>query len=347
MSDLWTDEAIRNARRGADVNCCLYVTDEPSQLKAFIVLDNMALGPACGGVRVSEYLSPELAIEDCTALAKAMTIKCALADLAAGGGKAVVLDHPGLDRKRGFRQLGRHIEALGGWFRTSSDLGTTDTDLEAMAETTQYVHLNEGRLTRSAGRGIVLAAEACLRFRGIDSLFGLRVSVQGCGAIGSAAARAFREAGAIVAVSDLEPDRAAALAAEIGGSVLSPSEVLFEETDVLVPCARGGVIDARIAARIRTKVLCGGANNILADPESESILMERRIVWIPDVISSAGAVIEGVGETVMHLADRTPLLDGIQDTTHTVLARSVLTGDLPSKVALDLARARIDSASLA
>jgi leucine dehydrogenase len=320
---------------------CLAIDDAATQLRAFIVIDDTTLGPACGGVRTRAYPDPEAALDDCIRLARAMTIKCALAGLAAGGGKAVVLDHPQLDRNLAFRELGRRIESLQGLFRTSGDLGTTGADLAAMAATTQYVHLDEARLSTAAGRGIALAAKACARMRGHASLQGLRVAIQGCGAIGAAAARAFREAGARVFVSDLDERRSAAIAAEVNGVVVPADEVLEMEADILAPCACGGVIDSAAAERVKAWAVCGGANNILCDAESERVLLARGITCVPDVISSAGAVIEGVGETVMGRTDRTPLIDAIYDTTLAVLEQSARTGVLPSVVAEDEARARI------
>jgi leucine dehydrogenase len=167
------------------------------------------------------------------------------------------------------------------------------------------------------------------------------VAIQGCGAIGAAAARAFHEAGASVFVSDLDERRSAAIAAEVHGEVVPADAVLEMEADILAPCACGGAIDSAAAERVKAWAVCGGANNILCDTESERVLLARGITYVPDVISSAGAVIEGVGETVMGRADRTPLIDAIYDTTLAVLEQSARTGVLPSIVAEDEARARI------
>src|SRR5690606_4769428 len=109
--------------------------------------------------------------------------KCALAGLDAGGAKAVVLDHPGLDRPAAFRRLGLLVAELGGVFRTAGDLGTAPADLAAMAETCPYVHADERGLADAVARGLLACLRACARARGRE-LAGLRVAVQGCGAIG-------------------------------------------------------------------------------------------------------------------------------------------------------------------
>src|SRR5581483_2235203 len=55
-------------------------------LKAVVVVDNAACGPAIGGVR----MAPDVSTEEAFRLARAMTFKNAAAGLAHGGGKAVI-----------------------------------------------------------------------------------------------------------------------------------------------------------------------------------------------------------------------------------------------------------------
>src|SRR5688572_16570387 len=117
--------------------------DAASGLEAILVIDDVTLGPAAGGVRTRAYRSAGEALAEVAALARAMTIKCALAGLDAGGGKCVVLDHPRLNRPRAFSRLGERIAELGGLFRTAGDLGTTRADLAAMASSCPWVHSDE------------------------------------------------------------------------------------------------------------------------------------------------------------------------------------------------------------
>src|SRR5262245_24007427 len=95
------------------------IEDAASGLQAFLVLDDTTLGPAAGGIRTRAYPPPADARNDAARLARAMTIKCAIAGLAAGGGKCVVIDHPRLDRAAAFAVLGDRIESLAGRFRTA------------------------------------------------------------------------------------------------------------------------------------------------------------------------------------------------------------------------------------
>lgn len=312
-------------------------------LEALLVLDDVTLGPAAGGVRTRRYHSVEHAFADAVALARAMTLKCALAGLAAGGGKCVVLDSSGLDRPRAFAYLGERIEALGGEFRTAGDLGTTAADLAAMASRCRYVHTDERGLAASVGRGLLRCVEACAAQRGV-AVAGLHVAVQGAGAIGAAVAAALTAAGVRVTIADLDDARARAVAAATGADVTTAGQLLTLRCDVLAPCAIGGVIDLRVARALRAWAVCGAANNLLGSSDAEDVLVGRGILHVPDVVSSAGAVIDGVGETVMGLVDRTPMIDGLGATAARILAEAAATGERATEVAARLARVRLATA---
>jgi glutamate dehydrogenase (NAD(P)+) len=59
-------------------------------LKAVVAIDNVACGPAIGGVR----MAPDVSTEEAFRLARAMTFKNAAAGLPHGGGKSVIFADP-------------------------------------------------------------------------------------------------------------------------------------------------------------------------------------------------------------------------------------------------------------
>jgi leucine dehydrogenase len=278
----------------ADARRLLIFTAPEHGLRAFLVIDELERGPAAGGIRTQAYASPLEAVRDACRLSRAMTLKCAISDLGAGGAKMVVLDDPGLDRPGAFRELGRRVEELRGQFLTAGDLGTTAEDLRHMAETTQYVRTDDAHLAEAVGASVTACATACARHRGLPGLEGLSVAIQGCGAMGSAVARAFVAAGARVRVADVDSAAAERLAAATGGNVIDPGAVLTEAVDIVAPCAVGGVLDANSSRGIRAWAVCGAANNMLADPQADEILADRGVMLVPDFISSSGALIAGI-----------------------------------------------------
>lgn len=333
-------DALLDALETLDVARCFVFRDAPSGLTAVLVIDDVTLGPAAGGVRTWHYDSAGAAAADATRLARAMTLKCSLAGLDAGGGKMVVMDHPGLDRERAFAVVGQRVEELGGLFRTAGDLGTRGEDVETMARHTRFAHTGEGGLAAAVARGLRRCIESAAAVKG-RTLDGLRVAVQGAGAIGGAAARELAAQGARVLVADIDANRARAVAEATGAEIVEPSGVLLSEADVIAPCAVGGVVDRDVAARLSAWCVCGAANGVLASEDAAEELGRRGILHVPDEIASAGAVVDGIGRTVMGLADRTPLIDRLGDTAREVLERAALEGATPSRIAERIARERI------
>lgn len=329
-----------------DVDRVVRVTDAASGLDAVLVLDDRTLGPAAGGVRTRAYASGAAALADAGALARAMTIKCAVAGLDAGGGKCVVRDHPGLARAAAFARLGEAIEALGGAFRTAGDLGTTAADLAAIAARCRYVHADEADLAAAVARGLVGCVRACVADRdggGGASLAGLRVAVQGAGAIGATVARALVAAGADVRIADVDGARARAVADATGAAVIAPDAVLAADVDVVAPCAVGGVLDEPAVDALRAWAVCGAANNVVASPAAAARLVARGVRHVPDVVASAGAVIDGIGATVMGLdaAARGALIDRLGDTARRVLDEARARRAPADEIVAELAWARI------
>ena len=321
------------------------IHDVESGLTAFVVIDDTTLGPAAGGIRTRSYASEADALADASALARAMTYKCALAGLPAGGGKGVVNWLPGANRERVFERLGTFVESLGGEFLTAGDMGTTHADLLTMARHTQHVHTDEADLAVAVGAGCVNCMRAALRLPDVSAgMTGVRIAVQGCGTVGAAVARAASAAGADLLVADIDEEAATVLASELGAEVVAANEILTADVDLVAPCATGGVIDAAMASDLHAGVVCGGANNILAAADAEDVLRDRGVVWVPDVLSSAGAVILGVGQSVLKLDDCSALLDRMFDTTNEVVGMAQDGNRRAADVAEAVAEARIVAA---
>jgi leucine dehydrogenase len=120
--------------------------------------------------------------------------------------------------------------------------------------------------------------------------------------------------------------------------------VLAADVDVVAPCAVGGVMTEEVARSLRAWAVVGAANNVLASEEVARTLGARGALVVPDVIASAGAVIEGIGRTVMGLDDRAPLIDALGDTARTVLQRAERSGRTTTEVAAEMARASLEAA---
>ncbi|HEX4953801.1 MAG TPA: Glu/Leu/Phe/Val dehydrogenase dimerization domain-containing protein [Thermoanaerobaculia bacterium] len=266
----------------------------------FIALHDDTLGVPTGGTRMKVYPSPEAGLADAHRLAAGMTAKWAAIDFPVGGGKAVLaVPRPleGEERRGLLRRYGRLVQALRGGFSTGQDLGISLADMDVVGEESSHVH-GIGPSVRDVpsgvytARGVYAAVRASLaQVFGSAELAGRRVLVEGVGAVGVPLARSLVREGAKVLLSDLDADRAARLAAELGAGVVAPEAVPTTAADVYAPCAVGAVLNARTIPRLACRVVAGAANNQLAEEEDAQRLHDRGILYAPDFIANAGGAV--------------------------------------------------------
>ena len=314
--------------------------DRRSRLSAFLGIHNSSRGPAFGGVRRWSYLDEEAALRDCLRLSRAMTWKCALAGLQAGGAKLVMLDRPDLDRPAAYRRIGELVEELGGRFYTGPDVGTGAPELEAIASRTSYVThpgaRGPGQLAEATCAGVVAGMAAALRALDGEERWGERtVVVQGLGEVGAGVARRLAARGASVLAAEIDSERGERVAAELGIELIAPSSELDAFCDVFAPCALGGILHDVTVERLRCRVVAGGANNVLARPAHADRLHARGILYVPDIVLNSGALIrgatfhlQGVREPVETIGER------IGGVTSRILGLAARTGEPPARVAV-------------
>jgi leucine dehydrogenase len=130
--------------------------------------------------------------------------------------------------------------------------------------------------------------ESALRSFG-RSLAGSRIAVQGVGQVGSALVRLLVEREAVVFVADPRPDSLRNL--PDGLIPIGPEEIYALECEVLAPCGPTGVLGPSTIPQLRCPVVCGAANNPLADPSVARRMWERGILYVPDYLANAGGLI--------------------------------------------------------
>ncbi|MGH9812010.1 MAG: Glu/Leu/Phe/Val dehydrogenase dimerization domain-containing protein [Candidatus Acidiferrales bacterium] len=316
--------------------------NDSNGLRGFLALHDTSAGPACGGIRLWPYASEEAALADALRLSRAMTYKAVTAELPCGGGKAVVERHNGMRRREAFESLGELVDSLRGKFLTGPDAGVTEADLAAAASKSRYV-MHEttpgvGDLSHYTGLGVWHGMRACLEFAGLRQA---RVAVQGVGSVGIALARILREQGMELLVADINPARAEQAAHELDAQIVAPEEILSSACDVLAPCALGGVVSAETVERIRARVVCGSANNILADDAAADTLAQRGVIYAPDYLVNAGALIRGVDYGVHKRPDSFASVARIYDRMRHVLQLARERGVSTARVADELAEKRL------
>jgi len=319
-----------------------------------IGIHSTALGPAMGGLRLFAYPGLDEAIVDVLRLSRAMSFKSAAAGLDLGGGKAVLIDDGGWDDARDERMgaVGRTIEQLGGRYVTAEDVGTTPSDMDAIADVTRYVagasvsRGGSGDPSPFTARTVFASIEGAVGVRlGRGSLEGLRIGVQGVGNVGSALVRLLCAAGAEVSVTDRDPRRVEVLVEELGVTPLPLDGFVYGGFDVFAPCALGGAVGPREAEGMSATIVAGAANNPLTDRDVAHRLADRGVLYVPDFIANCGGIIH-VGAEVLALSHRDveDLLGEAGERSERILLRAHETGTRPLDVAEEYALARIDSA---
>lgn len=275
----------------------LHVIERPDlALTAFIAIDDLRLGPACGGIRWRAYPADADGLRDVLRLARAMTFKNAFAELGFGGGKALVLRNDRMDPEAAFPELGRVIESLGGRYVTACDYGTTAVELALVTSETSHVlaESEPGLLDLGTATGVLSAMRAIWqRSAGTASLGGVRVLVQGVGDVGLELVRLLVDEGADVSFSEIDEERAEMCSVETDAPRVDAARIFERPLDLFAPCAVGEVLTEDVARGLLVKGIAGAANNQLATPRAGRVLHERGILYAPDFAANAGAVIAG------------------------------------------------------
>lgn len=282
----------------------MFCSDPASGLKAIIAVHSTALGPAVGGTRMWDYASEEDAIRDVLRLSRGMSYKNAMAKLGLGGGKAVIIgDSRTQKTPELMRAHGRFIDSLGGRYITAEDMGMTAADMALVASQTKFVAgLDEGEAPSGdpspyTSHGVLSGIEAAVRHKmGRDTLEGLRVAIQGVGHVGYVLAEELVRRGAEVIVADVVKENVDRAVANLGATAVSTDEILFQDVDVLAPCAMGAVINDDTLPLLKCVIIAGSANNQLARASHGQGLRDKGILYAPDYVINAGGMISVANE---------------------------------------------------
>jgi valine dehydrogenase (NAD+) len=330
----------------------VFCRDDDSGLRAIIAIYSTALGPGLGGTRFFPYASEGEALHDVLNLSRAMAYKAALAGLDLGGGKAVVIGDPRTDKSEALlRAYGRFVQSLGGRYLTACDVGTYSEDMDVVARecdfvtgrSVEYGGAGDSSVLTAVGvhQGMRAAAEAAW---GDPSLRDRRIGIAGVGKVGRHLVSLLLDDGAAVVVTDVyEPavDRIRGDYPDV--QVLADAETLaLSDLDIYSPCAMGEAIDGHVAEHVKARIICGAANNQLADDRVASVLAGRGVLYAPDFCVNAGGLIQVADELEGFSFERakTKALR-IFDTTRAVFAEADATGTTPREAAERLAERRM------
>ena len=334
--------------------------DAKTGLQTIIAVHSTVRGPAAGGCRMWPYPTSEAALDDALRLSRAMSYKNAMADIALGGGKSVIIgDSRTMKTPELFEAFGRAVEAVGGRYWAAEDVGTSPGDMAHARRATRFVAGLDGHPAASGDpspltaegvfRGLALAVKHAL---GCD-VGGLTVAIQGVGHVGAALAEKLHQAGAKLIVADMNPDACGKVAASTGAAVVAPDAIFDVEAQVFSPCALGGAVNARTLERLKAKVVAGGANNQMATADVARAAFERGLVYAPDYVINGGGIINVAAEISALQQGKAyePLwvaakIDRLMQTLDAIFKQSRAEGRPTNEIADEIARSRIAESRL-
>lgn len=351
------------------------VYDPESQMKGVLVIDNTALGPGKGGIRISPSLTPLEVFR----LARAMTWKCALADIPFGGAKSGIRANPyEIDKLRYIREFANKIAPfVPSQYIAAPDMNVGEHEIAAFVDEVGDLHAATGKPAKiggiphelgTTGFGVGIALETgfeilCEHLGLCEDLSENRVVIQGFGNVGLGIAKYLASKGArIVALNDYwgttyNPDGIDIEKAEKHsyatrerdsvknyrfGQELPRDDILSIDCDILVPCAIGDVINLNTWDSIRARYIVEGANNS-TNPRAEELLYQKGVIIIPDFLANAGGVIGSYVEYKRgNEAEAFSMIESkIRKNTILVLEYALDRGLSPRVIAKEIAQQRV------
>ena len=346
------------------------VYDPQLGMQGILVIDNTALGPGKGGIRISSTVTPLEVFR----LARAMTWKCALADIPFGGAKSGIRVDPfKVDKIKMMRTFAKLIAPyVPHKYIAAPDMNVGEKEIEAFVTSIGDLNGATGKPLKlkgiphelgTTGFGVGVALETSLNLIGkkiglSENLSETRVAIQGFGNVGIGIAKYLAKKGAkVVAISDLwgcvfnkrgidieKAEKHSYATSEkqsiknyIEAQQIPRDDIIKVDCDIFIPCACGDVINKENASLLKAKLIVEGANNAVT-PDAEHYLYRRGVIVIPDFLANAGGVIGSYAEYKGMSPEEAFLLieSKIKKNTTTILEGHISPGCNPRKIAKKL-----------
>ena len=356
----------------------LEVYDPAIGMEGFLVIDNIALGPGKGGIR----MTPDVTIEEVFRLARTMTWKNALAEIPFGGAKAGI-KWPGGSEQKKKAYVQSFAKAIKPFtprhYITAPDVNTGEKVMEWFVEATGNWRSATGKPSNlcmvlfgkagekcgiphefgSTGFGVAHATKTAARVMGYD-ISEMTVAIDGFGNVGSFAFKYLKEMGAtIVAVVSQQggvydkrglkedvllklKEKGRSLREYPGGRAISHEEIFGIEADILIPASVTDVISEKNKNDITAKIIVEAAN-IPMQEHIEEELRQKGILIVPDFIANAGGVISSYAEYRGYNPKRMfELVERkITKSAERVLKKAVSKNLNPREVGMEIAKKRV------
>lgn len=355
------------------------VYDPKIGMEGFLVVDNTALGPGKGGIR----MTPDVTEEEIWRLARTMTWKNALAGIPFGGAKAGIIWSGGSDelKKQYIQSFARVIKLFTPKkYIAGPDVNTGEKEMQWFVEATGNWRSATGKPANlcmkmfgkpgekcgiphefgSTGFGVAHVTAIAAAFAGLD-LKKATVAIHGFGNVGTFTYQYLHDMGAtVVAIADknatvyeergLEHSLVQRLIWQKKSVSDYPKErrIAAEDfwkipVDIFIPASVTDVIYERNKDSIKAKIIVE-AGNIPMQEHIEDELFKKDIVIVPDFVANAGGVISSYAEYRGYNPKKMfELVERkIKKSTQLVLERSRQLHKSSREIALEIAQEKVE-----
>ncbi len=347
----------------------LTVYDAKVGMTGFVVIDNTSFGPGKGGIR----MTPTVNLEEVSRLARAMTLKCALANLPFGGAKSgIVADSKKISPEKKEDLVRSFAEAIKivcpELYIAAPDMYMAEKEMELIVKTNGSHKACTGKPASmgglphelgSTGFGIYHSTKVAALYAGLD-LKEATIAIEGFGNVGSFAAKFLSEEGAtLVAISDsngviynsdgIDFDELEKVKKETGSvtnykpaSTQCCNNILDVDADILITAALPNLIGLSDIDRLKFKLIVEGSNIPTTD-FVENLCFMKDIMVVPDFVANSGGLISSYVEYIG--GDEKQMFEMIEkivsENTKSVLDKSKEDLCSPRECALTMARGKL------
>lgn len=308
------------------------IYDPELEMKGYLVIDNTVLGPGKGGIR----MTPDVTEEEVRRLARAMTLKNALAGIPFGGAKSGIRWQLGNDlaaKKKFIQSFARKIKVFTPKkYIAGPDVNTSEKEMQWFVEATGGWRTATGKPANfcmqvfgkpgqkcgiphefgSTGFGVAQATSVVSKIAGYD-LKNLSVAIHGFGNVGTFTYRILNNIGVkIIALAD----KSGAVFSEKGFDRKELEEIIKNKKS-LAEYKKGEIIKSEDFWRVPADIMIPAsvtdvinqtnkdkikskiiieAANIPMSEAVENELFEKGILIVPDIIANSGGVVSSYAE---------------------------------------------------
>ena len=273
-----------------------------------------------------------------------MTFKNALAGLWWGGGKGVIAHNPKFDRmnpavrKKIYREYGLFMSSLNGCYVTAEDVGTSVEDMANVFSGTRFTTCippefgGSGNPSAPTALGIISGMEAALEFLEIGTLKDKTIVVQGLGHVGEPLIQfLFDKNVKKVIGTDINLNQVNSVKKKFAGKNLdcrlvnkNDLSIFSEECDIFSPNATGAILNEKTIPILKTKIICGAANNQLEDMHRDcKSIHDKGIIYVPDFLTNRMGIVTCANEQYGYINNDPMIQDHFsRDWEHSIFNRA-------------------------